>query len=46
MLLRNTNSTLRNIRFSFQLLDYQKHFEIKECLGQNKEHSIRIKLKP
>lgn len=46
MLLRNSNSALRNTRHSSQLIDYQIYYEIKERLGQNKEHSILIKLNP
>jgi hypothetical protein len=46
MVLRNSKSNIRNINFRPQSLDYQRYSDIKERLGQNKEHSIRIKLNP
>ena len=46
MLLRNANSNIRNISISFQLLDYQSFYVIKERLRQNREQSNRIKLNP
>lgn len=46
MLLRNSKPNIMNIKFSPQLLDYQRCFEVKERLGQNKEHNNRIKLNP
>jgi len=44
MLLRNSSSNIRNIRHAFQLIEYQYILANKERLGQNKEHSILIKL--
>jgi hypothetical protein len=46
MLLRNSNSIIRNINLSYQLIDYQIYFGVKERFGQDKEHSNRIKLNP
>lgn len=44
MLLRNSKSNIRNTRYCFQAIDYQYFYLIKECLGQNKERSDRIKI--
>ena len=44
MLLRNSNSNIRNMSLCFQSIDIQGILEAKEHWGQNKERSTLIKL--